>query len=57
MDTYSMTTEQRIDAAVDLLNSICELDGAKGLDAVVDQIHGSTFSELFAACEEHPDAL
>lgn len=57
MDSYNMTPAQRVDLAVELLNTICELDGARGLDTVVDQIHGSTFSELLAACEEHPDAL
>lgn len=56
MDTYNMTPAQRIDLAVELLNTICEMDGARGLDTVVDQIDSSTFSELLAACEEHPDA-
>lgn len=57
MNAYDMTAAQRIDAAVDLLNAVCELDGARGLDAVVDQIQSSTFCELLAACEEHPDAV
>lgn len=51
MNPYDMTKEQRIATATDLLDAICELDGARGLDSVVDTIAGSTFSELIAACE------